>query len=56
MVHPLDDEPEEKCSTDGLELIPVTKLTKVALLSLRLYIILMIPVLIAFVLRAAGVF
>lgn len=56
VVHPLDDEPEEKCSTEGLGLMPMTKMTKIALLSLRCYIFLMIPVLVAFVLRAAGVF
>ena len=56
VVHPLDDEPEEKCSTEGLGLMPMTRMTKIALLALGCYIILMIPVLIAFVLRTAGVF
>lgn len=56
VVHPLDDEPEEKCSTEGLGPMRMTKPTKVALLALRCYIILMIPVLVAFVLRSAGVF
>lgn len=56
VVHPLDDEPEEKCSTEGLGLMPMTKTTRAALLVLRAYIILMIPVVVAFVLRAAGVF
>ncbi len=56
VVHPLDDEPEGKCSTEGLGLMPMTRMTKIALLALRGYIILMIPVLIAFVLRTAGVF
>jgi hypothetical protein len=56
VVHPLDDEPETKCSTEGLGLMHMTRVTKIALLALRCYIILMIPVLIAFVLRAAGVF
>jgi hypothetical protein len=56
VVHPLDDEPEEKCSTEGLGLMPMTRRTKIALLTLRCYIILMIPVLLAFVLRTAGVF
>jgi hypothetical protein len=56
LVHPLDDEPEEKCSTESLGLMPMTKMTKIALLTLRCYIILMIPVLVAFILRTAGVF
>ena len=56
VVHPLDDEPEEKCSTEGLGLMPMTRMTKIALLSLRVYIILMMPVLGAFILRTAGVF
>ena len=56
VVHPLDDEPEEKCSTEGLGLMHMTRVTKIALLVLRCYIILMIPVLIAFILRTAGVF
>jgi hypothetical protein len=56
VVHPLDDEPEEKCSTEGLGLMPMTRTTKVALLSLRCYIFLMIPVILAFILRTAGVF
>jgi hypothetical protein len=56
VVHPLDDEPEEKCSTEGLGPMHMTRTTKVALLSLRCYIFLMIPVLVAFILRTAGVF
>jgi hypothetical protein len=56
VVHPLDDEPEEKCSAEGLGLMPMTRMTKIALLSLRVYIFLMLPVLMAFILRTAGVF
>ncbi len=36
--------------------MPMTRMTKIALLALRGYIILMIPVLLAFILRTAGVF
>jgi hypothetical protein len=56
VVHPLDDEPEGKCSAEGLGLMPMTRMTKIALLTLRCYIFLMIPVLLAFILRTAGVF
>ena len=31
VVHPLDDEPEEKCSTEGLGLMHMTRVTKIAL-------------------------
>lgn len=41
VVHPLDDLPEEKCSVEGLGLMPLSRSVKYSLLSLRLYLLLM---------------
>ena len=41
VIHPLDDAPEEKCNTEGLGLMPLSRVVKYSLLSLRLYLILM---------------
>jgi hypothetical protein len=41
VVHPLYDAPEEKCNTEGLGLMPLSRAVKYSLLSLRLYLILM---------------
>ena len=41
VIHPLDDQPEEKCSVEGLGLMPLSRSVKYSLLSLRLYLILM---------------
>ena len=41
VVHPLDDRPEEKCSTQGLGPIAMTTTVRTALTVLRGYLILM---------------
>ena len=41
VIHPLKDEPEQKCSTDGLGHIAMTPAVRVSLTVLRGYLILM---------------
>lgn len=41
VIHPLDDQPEEKRSVEGLGLMPLSRSVKCSLLSLRLYLLLM---------------
>jgi hypothetical protein len=55
VVHPLDDVPEEKCSTDGLGQIAMTPTVRLSLKILRGYLILMSLMLIYHVLDLAGV-
>ena len=42
VVHPLDDRPEEKIDTSALGRMPMTWAVKIALLSLRTYLVLML--------------
>lgn len=42
VIHPLDDQAEEKCNTEGLGLMPLSPAVKYSLLSLRLYLFLMV--------------
>jgi hypothetical protein len=42
VIHPLYDQAEEKCQTEGLGLMPLSPAVKYSLLSLRLYLILMV--------------
>jgi hypothetical protein len=56
VVHPLDDQPEQKCSSDGLGRIAMTPSVRLSLKILRGYLILMSLMLIYHVLDLAGVF
>jgi len=42
VIHPLDDQIEEKCQIEGLGLMTLTPTVKYSLLSLRLYLFLMV--------------
>jgi hypothetical protein len=55
VVHPLDDQPEQKCSSDGLGQIAMTPSVRLSLKILRGYLILMSLMLIYHVLDLAGV-
>ena len=55
VVHPLDDQPEQKCSSDGLGQIAMTPSVRLSLKILRGYLILMSLMLIYLVLDLAGV-
>jgi hypothetical protein len=55
VIHPLNDEPEQKCSTDGLGHIAMTPAVRVSLTVLRGYLILMTLMLGYHVLDLAGV-
>ncbi len=41
IIHPLDDAPEQKCSTEGLGKIRMTRAVRISLGVLRAYLILM---------------
>lgn len=55
VVHPLDDLPEQKCSSDGLGQIAMTPSVRLSLKILRGYLILMSMMLVYHVLDLAGV-
>jgi hypothetical protein len=55
VVHPLDDKAEQKCSSEGLGQISMTKTVRVSLGILRGYLILMTLMLGYHVLDLAGV-
>jgi hypothetical protein len=55
VVHPLDDVPEEKCSTDGLGHIAMTPAVRLSLKVLRGYLILVSGMLFYHVLDLAGI-
>jgi hypothetical protein len=55
VVHPLDDQPEEKCSTAGLGPIQMTTSVKISLMVLRGYLSAMTLMLIYHVLDLSGV-
>jgi hypothetical protein len=54
VIHPLDDAPEEKCSSEGLGHIAMTPAVRVSLTVLRGYLILMTLMLGYHVLDLAG--
>ena len=56
VVHPLDDEPEEKVDTDKLGPMPMTLSVRLSLLSLRGYLIIMMMLVLYHVLDLAGLF
>jgi hypothetical protein len=55
VIHPLDDAPEEKCSSEGLGHIAMTPVVRISLRVLRGYLILMTLMLGYHVLDLAGV-
>jgi hypothetical protein len=55
VIHPLDDAPEEKCSSEGLGRIAMTPAVRISLRVLRGYLVLMTLMLGYHVLDLAGV-
>lgn len=55
VIHPLDDTPEQKCSSEGLGPIAMTPAVRISLAVLRGYLILMTLLLGYHVLDLAGV-
>ncbi|MBU2699368.1 hypothetical protein Ga0466249_000447 [Sporomusaceae bacterium BoRhaA] len=55
VVHPLDDQGEEKCNPEGLGLMALSPVVKYSLLSLRLYLIFMGGLVFYRVLQETGV-
>jgi hypothetical protein len=55
VIHPLDDAPEQKCSSEGLGHIVMTPAVRVSLTVLRCYLIVMTMMLGYHVLDLAGV-
>ena len=55
IVHPLDDEPEEKVDTEHLGPMQMTKTVRICLFALRGYLLLMLGLLGFRVLQLAGV-
>jgi hypothetical protein len=56
VIHPLNDVPEEKCSSEGLGHIAMTPAVRISLTVLRGYLIVMSGMLLYHVLDMAGVF
>jgi hypothetical protein len=55
VIHPLNDVPEQKCSSEGLGRIAMTRAVRISLGTLRAYLILMTLMLGYHVLDLAGV-
>jgi hypothetical protein len=55
VTHPLDDEPEQKCSTEGLAHIAMTPAVRISLSVLRGYLIVISAMLLYHVLGLAGI-
>ena len=55
VIHPLDDVPEQKCTSEGLGPIAMTSTVRTSLTLLRAYLILMSAMLLYHVLDLAGV-
>jgi len=56
VIHPLDDIMEEKCSSEGLGRIAMTRPVRISLTVLRIYLIAMTLMLVLHALELAGVF
>lgn len=54
VIHPLHDEPETKCQSDGLGPIEMTRSVRVSLIVLRAYLVTMGGMLVYHVLDLAG--
>ncbi len=55
LIHPLDDEPEQKVDTEHLGVMPMTRTVRTCLYALRGYLFLMFGLLGFHVLQLAGV-
>lgn len=55
VIHPIDDKPEQKRSSDGLGRIRMTRTVRIALAGMRVYLILMTLMLGYHMLSMAGV-
>jgi hypothetical protein len=55
VIHPLDDAPEEKRSTEGLGRMHMSRAAKISLGALRVYLVLMVFLVLFKVLTLAGV-
>lgn len=56
VIHPLDDEPEQKVDIESLGPMPMTTSVKVSLYSLRGYLVVMMMLVLYHVLHLAGLF
>jgi hypothetical protein len=56
VIHPLHDEPEVKCQSEGLGPIAMTPAVRISLIVLRGYLIAMAGMLLYHVLDLAGIF
>ena len=56
VVHPLDDEPEEKCRAEGLAPLRMTPAVRISLMALRGYLIVMALLVLYHALTLAKVF
>lgn len=56
VIHPLDDEPEQKVDIESLGPMPMTTSVRVSLYSLRGYLVLMMMLVLYHVLHLAGLF
>lgn len=56
VIHPLDDEPEAKCESEGLGPIEMTPVVRISLIVLRGYLLAMGAMLFYHVLDLAGIF
>ena len=56
VIHPLDDEPEEKVDIESLGPMPMTLSVKLSLIALRSYLVVMVLLVLYHVLDLAGVF
>jgi len=55
VIHPLDDEPEQKCTSEGLGHMAMTPAVRISLGVLRGYLIVMSAMLLYHVLYLAGI-
>jgi hypothetical protein len=56
VIHPLDDEPEQKVDIESLGPMPMTTSVRLSLYSLRGYLVLMMMLVLYHVLHLAGLF
>lgn len=54
VVHPLDDEKEEKCSAEGLGPMPMSRSVRFSLVALRLYLLTVVALALYRLLELAG--
>ena len=56
VIHPLDDQVEEKCQVEGLGLMALSPTVKYSLISLRLYLIFMVGLVVYRILHEMGIY